>query len=61
MRDPRKIINSYANHSDISLEDAKNRILEVQTLGGKKELNNNTIIMLDHGLQIIILGNNLRK
>ena len=44
VRDPRKIINSYANHSDISLEDAKNRILEVQTLGGKKELNNNTII-----------------
>ena len=44
VRDPRKIINSYANHSDISLEDAKNRILEVKTLGGKKEVNNNTII-----------------
>tara|TARA_Y100000992_G_scaffold300512_1_gene269331 strand:+ start:2630 stop:3475 length:846 start_codon:yes stop_codon:yes gene_type:complete len=44
VRDPRKIINSYANHSDISIEDAKNRILEVKTLGGKKEANNNTII-----------------
>ena len=44
VRDPRKIINSYANHSDISLEDAKNRILEVKTLGGKKEVNNTTII-----------------
>ena len=44
VRDPRKIINSYANHSNISLEDAKNRIIEVKTLGGKKEANNNTII-----------------
>ncbi len=44
VRDPRKIINSYANHSDISLQDAKNRILEVKTLGGKKEVNNTTII-----------------
>ena len=44
VRDPRKIVNSYANHSNISLTEAQNRILEVSTLGGKKELKNNTII-----------------
>ena len=44
VRDPRKILNSYANHSNISLTEAQNRILEVSTLGGKKEKKNNTII-----------------
>ena len=44
VRDPRKIINSYANHSNISLVNATNRILEVSRLGGKTEKKNKTII-----------------
>ena len=44
VRDPRKIINSYANHSELSLEEAQKRILEVITLGGKSEPLNKTII-----------------
>lgn len=44
VRDPRKIINSYANHSNISLMEAQDRILEIKKLGGKKELENNTVI-----------------
>ena len=44
VRDPRKIINSYANHADISLEEATNRILEVRQLGGNAEPENKTII-----------------
>ena len=44
VRDPRKIISSYANHSELSLQEAQKRILEVSTLGGKNELVNKTII-----------------
>ena len=44
VRDPRKIINSYANHSNISLVNATNRILQVSRLGGKKEKKDKTII-----------------
>ena len=44
VRDPRKIINSYANHSEISLEEAQSRILDITVLGGKNEPANNTII-----------------
>ena len=44
IRDPRDIIRSYANHSSISKEEAKNRILENRTLGGKKDTKNKTII-----------------
>jgi hypothetical protein len=44
VRDPRKIINSYANHSNISLVEAHNRILEVNTLGGKTEQKDKTVI-----------------
>ncbi len=44
VRDPRKIINSYANHSEISLEKAQNRILDITILGGKHEPGNNTMI-----------------
>ena len=44
VRDPRKIINSYANHADISLEESTNRILEVRQLGGNAEPENKTII-----------------
>ena len=44
VRDPRKIVSSYANHSTLTLEQAQKRILEVSTLGGKNELLNKTII-----------------
>tara|TARA_B100000902_G_scaffold358771_1_gene374074 strand:- start:900 stop:1748 length:849 start_codon:yes stop_codon:yes gene_type:complete len=44
VRDPRKIVSSYANHSVLTLEQAQKRILEVSTLGGKNELINKTII-----------------
>ena len=44
VRDPRKIIKSYANHSGLSVEEAQKRILEVITLGGEKEAVNKTII-----------------
>ena len=44
VRDPRKIINSYANHSGLSLEESQKRILEVITLGGENETVNKTII-----------------
>ena len=44
VRDPRKIINSYANHSELSLEEAQKRILKVITLGGKNEPLNKTTI-----------------
>ena len=44
IRDPRDIIRSYANHSSISKEEAKNRILENRTLGGKKDTKNKTVI-----------------
>ena len=44
IRDPRDIIRSYANHSSISQDEAKNRILENRTIGGKKDKKNKTII-----------------
>ncbi len=44
VRDPRKIVSSYANHSILTLEQAQKRILEVSTLGGKNEILNKTII-----------------
>ena len=44
VRDPRKIVSSYANHSTLTLEQAQKRILEVSTLGGKNEILNKTII-----------------
>ena len=44
VRDPRDVIRSYANHASISQDEAKNRILEIRTLGGKKDPKNKTII-----------------
>ena len=44
VRDPRKIVNSYANHSNISIEEAKKWILNIRTLGGKTDPLNKTII-----------------
>ena len=43
VRDPRKVLLSYSNHSQISLEDSLKRLLEIQILGGKKDLQNQSI------------------
>ena len=44
VRDPRDIMRSYANQASISEEEAKNRILEIITIGGKKDKKNKTVI-----------------
>ena len=43
VRDPRKIINSYANHADVSLKEAEERILNIRIIGGKNEKFNKTV------------------
>ncbi len=44
IRDPRKIVKSYANHSEISLEEAQERILNFNIIGGKTDPINKTVI-----------------
>ena len=44
VRDPRKILKSYANHSEITLEEAQRRILNFGTIGGKNDLINQTVV-----------------
>ena len=44
VRDPRQVVRSYANHSTITLEDAKKRILEIRTIGGPTDPLNKTVI-----------------
>ncbi len=44
VRDPRKILKSYANHSEITLEEAQKRILNFGTIGGKNDLINQTVV-----------------
>ena len=44
VRDPRKIISSYANHASISKEDALKRLLEIRIIGGKNDPLNKTVI-----------------
>jgi len=44
VRDPRKILKSYANHSEITLEEAQKRILNLGTIGGKSNPINQTVI-----------------
>ena len=44
VRDPRKILKSYANHSEITLEEAQKRILHFRTIGGKSDPINQTVI-----------------
>ena len=46
VRDPRNIIRSFANHSQITLEEAKQNLLNVKILGGKNDpLNKSTVHM----------------
>ena len=43
VRDPRKIILSYANHSQISLNESLKRVIEVRTLGGLNDQQNQSV------------------
>ena len=43
VRDPRKIVLSYANHSEISLHESLNRLLELRTLGGQNDRQNQSV------------------
>ena len=43
IRDPRNIVKSFANHSQISVEEAKNNLLRVKVLGGKDDPINKSI------------------
>ena len=37
VRDPRSVVKSYANHNQISLESATNKLIEIGTLTGEKK------------------------
>ena len=43
VRDPRKVLLSYANHSQISLEESLKRLLEIHTMGGKNDAQNKSV------------------
>jgi hypothetical protein len=43
-RDPRKVLKSYANHSEITFEEAQKRILNFGIVGGKSDPINQTVI-----------------
>ena len=43
VRDPRKVVVSYANHSQISLNESLNRLIELRTLGGQNDNQNKSI------------------
>ena len=43
VRDPRKIVLSYANHSQITLNESLNRLIELRTLGGEKDEQNQSV------------------
>jgi len=44
VRDPRNIVRSFANHSQISPEEAKQNLLNVKILGGKNDPVNKTTV-----------------
>ena len=43
VRDPRKIILSYANHSQITLSESLKRLIELRTIGGTNDNQNQTV------------------
>ena len=43
VRDPRKVVVSYANHSQISLNESLNRLIELRTLGGQNDNQNQSV------------------
>ncbi len=43
VRDPRKVLLSYANHSQISLEETLKRLLELHTMGGQNDSQNKSV------------------
>ena len=44
VRDPRKVLKSYSNHSEITYEEAQRRILNFGIIGGKSDPINQTVI-----------------
>ena len=44
VRDPRKVLKSYSNHSEITYEEAERRILNFGIIGGKSDPINQTVI-----------------
>ena len=43
VRDPRNVVRSFANHSQISIEEAKKNLLKVKVLGGKNDPVNKSV------------------
>ena len=43
VRDPRKVVESYANHSQISLNESLDRLIELRTLGGQNDNQNKSV------------------
>ena len=43
VRDPRKVVVSYANHSQISLNESLDRLIELRTLGGQNDNQNKSV------------------
>ena len=43
VRDPRKVLLSYSNHSQIILEDSLNRLLKFHVMGGQKDSQNKSV------------------
>ena len=43
VRDPRKVLVSYANHSQISFDESLKRLLEPHTMGGQNDLQNKSV------------------
>ncbi len=43
VRDPRKVVLSYANHSEISLEESLNRLTDMRTIGGINDAQNQSV------------------
>ncbi len=42
VRDPRKVVTSYKNHSQTSITEAKKRLIEIRTIGGNDDVANKT-------------------
>ena len=42
VRDPRKVVTSYKNHSQTSITEAKKRLIEIRTIGGNDDVVNKT-------------------
>ena len=53
VRDPRKIILSYANHSQITLSESLKRLIELRTIGGLNDNQNQSVTHVGSWLSLI--------